>query len=79
MFEIDTSIGALCVQEMVDGEYTELYVYVRRNDGIEIGLVTVSVEDETGDTALYLYEDTSDEDWTRKITFSADEINIPCE
>lgn len=73
---IDTPLGKLCACVNDTGEYSEMFVYIERLDGIEIDLVAAEVDQENQTASAYLYGDTATEQWTRKHTWSADEINI---
>lgn len=76
---VDIPIGKLCA--VVGGnpeEYPEIYVYIERNDGVEIDLVAAGYEKQEAEVCAYLYGDTSTEEWTKKYKWSAEEINIPC-
>ena len=74
---VDTPLGKLCA--IVGGEpknYPEIFVYIERDDGIEIDLVAAGVDIEDNCAKAYLYEDTSTDEYTKQHTWSEDEINI---
>ena len=76
---IETPLGKLCACVGGDFDYPEIFVYIEREDGIEIDLVVAEVSVETKEAHAYLYSDTSTEDWTRKYSWSEEDINIPCD
>lgn len=59
-------------------DYPEIYIYLKREDGVEIDLVAADVNVETKTANAYLYGDTSTEEYTRHHMWNEDEINIPC-
>lgn len=74
---VNTSLGVL--EACIGGDpenYPEIFIYLRRGDGIEIDLVVadVNIEEETANA--YLYGDTSKESYTKHCIWTKDEINI---
>ena len=76
---LDTPIGKLCAITNVADEWSEIYVYIERPDGVEIDLVAAEVDTDEKIVSAYLYGDTATEQWTQKHTWSAADINIDCE
>lgn len=76
---VDTPLGKLCACVGGDFDYPEIFVYIERNDGIEIDLVAAEVSIESKEAHAYLYGDTSTECWTRKHSWSEEAINIECD
>ena len=54
----------------------EVYVQITRKDGVEIDLVSCTVDVEKEEANAYLYSDTRTECWTHRHTWSKDEINV---
>ena len=77
--EVDTPLGKLCASTNRDPDYPEIYIYLKRQDDVEIDLVAVSVDIESETVKAYLYGDTSVDSWTKKHTWNSSEINIPIE
>lgn len=74
---VDTPLGKLCACVGGDSEnYPTIYVYIERNDSVEIDLVAAEVDLQTQEAKAYLYGDTATEDWTKKHIWSAAEVNI---
>ena len=57
-------------------DYPEIFVYMKRKDGVEIDLVCASMDKRNNNMSAYLWGDTSTDCWTRKHSWSEDEINI---
>lgn len=74
---VNTPLGVLtaCIGSSPE-YYPELYVYLQRNDGIQIDLVAADVNLETKTANAYLYGDTSTDSYTRHYQWNEDEINI---
>ena len=73
---LETQLGTL--EACLGGDpkyYPEIFVYIRRPDGIEIDLVAVEVKEE-GFARGYLYTDTRTEEYTKTIDWTADDINV---
>jgi len=79
--EVETPLGVLCAEVGGDTQdYPEIFVYIRRPDGVEIDLTCASVCVETpGHIDVFNYRDTATECWTDKFTVSKDQINIKIE
>ena len=73
---LDTPLGKLCATTNVADEYAEIYVYIEREDCVEIDLVAAEVDAETRRVNAFLYGDTAVDNWTKKHTWGPDEINI---
>lgn len=74
---VSTPIGILTACIGGDPEsYPEIFVYIEREDGVEIDLVAAEVDVETKNAKAYLYGDTSTEGYTRHHVWSESEINI---
>ena len=72
---VHTPLGELTARVGPDEEsYPEIFVYLVRPDGVEIGLATVDVDVETKYARAFLYTDTCE--WTKQHTWSEDEINV---
>jgi len=56
--------------------YPEIFVYMERDDGVEIDLTCVSFDKENNQLDAFLYEDTSTDCWTKKHIWSEEEIKI---
>ena len=74
---VNTPLGVLTACVGGDPEcYPEIFVYLEREDGVEIDLVAADVNLETKTANAYLYGDTSTESYTRHHTWTENEINI---
>lgn len=74
---IPTPLGLLTACIGGDPEcYPEIFIYLQREDGVEIDLVAADVDLETRNARAYLYGDTSTESYTRHHVWSENEINI---
>ena len=75
IIEIPCSAGMICAQISGDSNYPGIYTYLRLPDGTEIDICAVE-GNEVGELNAYIYENTSSDDWTRKIHYSKDDLNI---
>lgn len=74
---VDTPLGRLCA--CIGGDeinYPEIFVYIERQDMVEIDLVACEVKIEDEVACAYLYGDTSTDQWTRKHIWTKAEIDI---
>lgn len=74
---VNTSLGVL--EACIGGDpenYPEIFIYIRREDGVVIDLVAADVNLEKETANAYLYGDTSTDSYTRRYTWTKDEINI---
>ena len=74
---VNTSLGVLAA--CIGGDpkfYPEIFVYLQREDGVEIDLVAADVNLENKTAYAYLYGDTSTESYTRHHTWTENEINV---
>lgn len=74
---IDTPLGKLCA--IVDGDpknCPEIFIYIERDDGVEIDLVAAAVDIDDNCAKAYLYGDTRTEQYTNRHIWSEEEINI---
>ena len=77
---VKTSLGELTAEIGGDPyEYPEIFVYLKREDGVEIDLVCASMNITNNEMAAYLYGDTSTDCWTKKHTWTAEELNVEVE
>ena len=75
---VNTPLGKLCA--IVGGEpnnYPEIFIYIERDDGVEIDLVAAAVDIDDNCAKAYLYGDTRTEEYTNQHIWSKEEINIP--
>lgn len=74
--EVKTPLGTLCAE--VGGEpndYPEIFVYLQRDDGVQIDLTCVSMRTEEPDMInAYLWEHPESDDWTRKHIWLRDDF-----
>lgn len=74
---VNTPLGVLTACIGGDPEcYPEIFVYLQREDGVEIDLVAADVDIETKTARAYLYGDTSTESYTNHHVWNEDEINV---
>ncbi|WP_140397140.1 hypothetical protein [Flavonifractor sp. An82] len=73
---LKTSIGNLCVRACSSSEYPAISVCLRRNDGVEIDLAFIEVDETDRSANAYVYENTATEDWTKKFRWAENEVNI---
>jgi len=78
IIEVQTPLGALCA--IVGGDpqdYPEIFLYIRRADGVEIDLACASMCMETPDHIdVFNYRDTTTESWTDKFVLTKEQIEI---
>ena len=74
--DLKTSIGNLCVCACHDDEYPAVAISLIRNDGIEIGLAFIEIDEGNRTANAYLYEDTANDEWTKKCQWTEDVLNI---
>ena len=77
---VQTPYGKLCA--VIGGDqtdYPEIFVYIEREDGVEIDLVAASFSMPDSKLSAYLYGDTSTTDWTNRHIWTKEEINIEVE
>lgn len=72
----DTPLGVLKATVGGDPEYPEIYVYIKRHDGVEIDLLAAEIKDDGDSVRAYLYGDTTREEYTKTYTWTADEISV---
>ena len=79
--EVPTPLGVLCAEIGGDPhDYPEIFVYIRRNDGVEIDLTCASVCMETPEHIdVFNYRDTATECWTDKFVVTKDQVDIKLE
>lgn len=70
--EIPTHLGKLCAEIGGNPDYPEIFVYIRRDDGVEIDLVAAGVKDDA--VKAYLYGDTTRDDYTASHLWHPHEI-----
>ena len=59
-------------------EYPEVFVYLKRKDGVEIDLVAVAQDSENKeDVKAYLYDDTSTDAYGKTFTWHKEHLLIP--
>lgn len=74
---VDTPLGVLTACVGGAGEkYPEIFIYIKRQDGVEIDLVAADVNIENMTANAYLYGDTVTEEYTTTHTWTEKEINI---
>lgn len=76
---VSTTVGRLEACIGGDRDYPEIFTYLVRPDGVEIDLACVSgpsKENERETMEAYLYEDTSTDQWTRKFSWTKEELSI---
>lgn len=77
IISVPTPFGELTAEIGGDSEnYPEIFVYLKRKDGIEIDFVCVSTDKENNEMDAFLYGDTSQYEWTKKYIWTEKEINI---
>lgn len=75
--EVKTPFGMLCAEIGGDTEnYPEIFVYLRRDDGIEIDLTCVGTKAGSNKLNAYLYGDTGTDEWTKKHSWTKEELEI---
>lgn len=74
---VQTPIGVLHAEVGLDEvNYPEIFVYLEREDGVEIDLVAAGVDVDYRITNAFLYGDTSTEEWTARHSWTEDEIKL---
>ena len=72
--EISTPVGKLIAEVNPDPDYPGIFVSLERPDGTCIDLSTTEVETETGEGHVFIWGDTSDDDYTSVTRFSKEEL-----
>lgn len=62
---IPTSLGELTTMIGTDPNFPTIYTYLKREDGTEIDLVAVAVDQFNEMIKAYIYEDTEKDDYTK--------------
>lgn len=74
---VQTPIGVLHAEVGMDEvNYPEIFVYLEREDGVEIDLVSAGVDVDYHITNAFLFGDTSTEEWTARHSWTEDEIKL---
>jgi hypothetical protein len=77
---VQTPFGELTAEIGGDPhEYPEIFVYLKRKDGVEIDLVCASMDKENNEMNAFLYGDTSTDCWTKKYVWTEEELNVEVE
>ena len=80
IISVQTPFGELTAEIGGDPkEYPEIFVYLKRKDGIEIDLVCASTDIHNNQMNAFLYGDTSTDCWTRKHIWTEKELNVEVE
>lgn len=80
--EIPCNNGLLCAEIGVNQDYLGIFLYLERPDDIQIDLAAAEADPENGEITheggvhVYLYEDTGKDEWTKRIFFSKEELEI---
>lgn len=75
--EVKTPFGMLCAEIGGDPkDYPEIFLYIRRPDGIEIDLCCASADIENEQMNAFLYGDPYREDWTKKHIWNKEDFDI---
>ena len=70
-----TPWGTLTAEIGGDPMYPEIFVFIEREDGVEHDLTCASFDKENNKLDAFLWGDTSTDDWTKKHTWSQEDIN----
>lgn len=73
---IQTPLGELVATANPDLDYPEIYTFLRRTDGLEIDLATVTIDKEKNESHIYVYDDTSIESPTKYFIISKNDLMI---
>ena len=74
--EIKTPYGTLVACAGGDpADYPEIFIYIRRADGIEIDLLAAGIDVANGNVKGYIYGDTTTDVYTEDVFWTKDEIN----
>lgn len=73
---VNTSLGVLEACVGADPElHPEIFVYLRREDGAEIDLSVVCVNEDKGEVVSYMYNDPRTDSYTESFRWSEKYIN----
>lgn len=73
---VKTKFGLLVAQAGQDPDYPELFIFLRRNDGVEIDLTAVTLNNDEEGLRSLLWTDTTSDGYTREYAWTEDELNI---
>ena len=77
---VTTPLGELTAEIGGDPyDYPEIFVYLKRKDGIEVDLVCASMDKDSNEMRAFLYGNTSTTDWTKKYVWTEKELNVEVE
>ena len=70
ILEVKTQFGTLCAEIGGDPQnYPEIFVYLRKDNGVEIDLCAVGTKKDSNELNAYLYANTLTDEWTNKHTW----------
>lgn len=76
-FEIDTPIGKLVAEAGGDyKDYPGIYIYLQREDGVQIDLSCTEVDKETGEGRVFVWENTSTDEYTKMMRWTKEQLMI---
>ena len=74
---VQAALGKLSAEIGGDPDYPEIFVYLEREDGVQIDLVAVGESEQNNeDVKAYLYGDTSVDSYTKSYSWSKAELEI---
>lgn len=75
IIKVKTPIGVLTACAYAEDDYPEIFVYLTRDDGVEIDLVVAGVNTAERTANAYVYQNTHIDDYTFKHTWTEADIN----
>jgi len=77
LIERKIPLGTLCVDVGGDeGLYTDIFIYLRRDDGVEIDLTAVSMGHANDYLTAFIYGDTTKDEYTEEHRFTKEDLSI---
>ena len=73
---VQTPLGKLTAEIGGDPDYPEIFVYLKRENGVEIDLAAVSTNSNDDKLTAYLYEDTTRDSYTRSYTWHEEALQV---
>ena len=73
---VKTPLGTLVAEVGGDPDYPEIFVYLEREDGMQIDLTAVSTNGKDDEIKAYLYADTRTDSYTHSHKWTKEELYI---
>lgn len=73
---IETVLGKICACESENPDYPGIYIYLEREDGVEIDLIAVEANDISDCIKAFVWKDTSTDEFTNSHIWTKNELDI---